>query len=421
MSASKKRTIRSVENGSVTTPKGFLAGGIACGIKNPKDKKKKDLSVIRSSKPCTSAGTFTKNRIKAAPVRLSQTHLQRGNPEAIIINSGNANVANGDRGTADALAMATQGAEALGLQPNAMLVCSTGIIGVPMPMDRITPNIPKLAEAISRTGGPDAAEAIMTSDTTPKSVAVKVVDNRGKSYSIGGIAKGAGMIRPDMATMLAFITTDVSIDKKRLRAITRDAVDMSFNRITVDGDMSTNDTVLLLANGASNSVIEEGVVGDEDAELFEEALVGVMQELARMLVADGERVTKLVEIQVKGAATERDARWVAEAVANSTLCKCSWNGNDPNWGRIIHAIGYANARLTESRIGISFGGVPACEGGVDAGTPIEQLEEVVTKGEFTIEIDLGLGEDTCTMWTSDLSPEYVDFNRTEYAQTRTKK
>jgi len=415
-----KTSINKVKTGSITSPKGFFAGAIACGIKQAKAKRK-DLCMIYSKTPCEAAGTFTKNRIKAAPVKLSQTHLQRGNPQLIVANSGNANCANGERGVADAHAMATLSGEVLKLQANAVLVCSTGMIGAPMPMDRITPKLSELAGSLTRTGGMDAAEAIMTSDTCPKAGAVKVSDTKGDTYHIGAIAKGAGMIRPDMATMLCFVTTDVRIEKKALRAITRDAVDLSFNRITVDGDMSTNDTVLVLANGASKAVVDEGVVGDEDRELFATALTGLLQELAKALVSDGERVTKLVEIQVTGAATERDARWVAEAVANSNLCKCSWNGSDPNWGRVIHAIGYANARLTESRINISFGGVPACIAGVDAQTPIADLAAVVEQPEFTVQIDLGLGDGHCTMWTSDLSPEYVDFNRAEYALTRAKK
>ncbi len=401
--------------GDITTPKGFVAGALACGIKPGGKKSRKDLCMIFSKDPCVAAGTFTKNRVKAAPVKLSQIHLQRGDPRLIIANSGNANCATGERGVLDAQAMAERAAAAFGLPNNAVLVCSTGIIGVPLPTERILPAITELAGSLTRSGGAAAAEAIMTSDTHPKAVAVKVSDTKGDSYSIGGIAKGAGMIRPDMATMLCFVTTDVAIDKKLLRAITREAVDESFNRITVDGDMSTNDTVLVLANGASGAVIDDGVVGEEDAQLFKTALIAVMQSLAKMLVSDGERVTKLVEIRVQGAATVRDARWVAEAVANSTLCKCSWNGGDPNWGRVLHAVGYANARLTENRVRISFGGVPACVDGVDAQTPISRLKEVVARSEFTVEIDLGLGSETYMMWTSDLSPEYVDFNRAEYA------
>lgn len=416
-----RTSIKKLSGGGITTPKGFVAGASSCGIKPGGRKSRKDLCMIYSKNPCVAAGTFTKNRIKAAPVKLSQIHLQRGNPQLIIANSGNANCATGERGNMDAQAMAQQAGEALGVQTNAVLVCSTGIIGVPMPMDRILSGIPKLAGELSRSGGPDAAEAIMTSDTHPKTVAVRVSDTKGDTYSIGAIAKGAGMIRPDMATMLSFVTTDVGIEKKVLRAITREVVDLSFNRITVDGDMSTNDTVLVLANGASGAVVDEGVVGEEDEELFRTALTRVMQTLAKMLVSDGERVTKLVEVRVTGAATERDARWVAEAVANSTLCKCSWNGGDPNWGRVLHAVGYANARLTESRVGISFGGIPACVDGVDAQTPIEKLQEVVAKPEFTVGIDLGLGNETCVMWTSDLSPEYVDFNRAEYALSRGRK
>ena len=399
--------------GSVCKPKGFLAAGVSCGIKNPKSPKL-DLAIIRSQLPAVTAGVFTQNQIKAAPVVLSQTYLKNADAQAIIVNSGNANACTGPVGMEDARAMADQAALAMGLLRREVLVASTGIIGVPLPMKRLSPGIPKAVATLkrSRENGKAAAQAIMTSDTVAKEVAVKT-NIAGAKITIGAIAKGAGMINPSMATMLCFVTTDVDIDKEELGRATALAVEDSFNRITIDGDMSTNDTVLVMANGAAgNRKIQKGKAGSRQ---FREALTEVMLTMAKKIVADGERVTKLVEVNVAGAANLADAERVARAVCTSSLVKSSWNGNDPNWGRIIHAIGYSEAKLRPETIDIYFGGICAAKGSLATDVPYRVLVKVVSKREFCIGINLNVGRSNYTMYASDLSPEYVDFNRSEYS------
>jgi glutamate N-acetyltransferase/amino-acid N-acetyltransferase len=404
-----------VIEGGVCTPKGFKAGAIACGIKNPAVERL-DLTLIYSEFPTVGAAVYTQNQVCAAPVRLSSSYLKSAEPRAIIANSGNANACTGPQGLINARTMTAATAKALGLKQREVQVCSTGIIGVPLPIDRIEPRIPELVAALGSDGGV-AARAIMTSDTRPKEIAVQVKIGDVK-VMIGAIAKGAGMINPHMATMLCFITTDAAISKAEIVAATKEAVDLSFNRITVDGDMSTNDTVIVMANGqAGNKTITRG--GEGSAE-FREALTEVMLELAKRIVSDGERVTKLVEVQVRGAASNMDAERVARAVANSKLVKCSWNGNDPNWGRILHAVGYSGARVKEEMVNIHLNGVIVTQNGLSAGTDGEKLIAAVSGSEFTVGIDLNLGKGAFTIYTSDLSPEYVDFNRTEYSAVKKK-
>jgi glutamate N-acetyltransferase/amino-acid N-acetyltransferase len=404
-----------VIEGGVCTPQGFKAGAIACGIKNPAVERL-DLTLIYSEFPTVGAAVYTQNQVCAAPVRLSSSYLKSAEPRAIIANSGNANACTGPQGLINARTMTAATAKALGLKQREVQVCSTGIIGVPLPIDRIEPRIPELVAALGSDGGV-AARAIMTSDTRPKEIAVQVKIGDVK-VMIGAIAKGAGMINPHMATMLCFITTDAAISKAEIVAATKEAVDLSFNRITVDGDMSTNDTVIVMANGqAGNKTITRG--GEGSAE-FREALTEVMLELAKRIVSDGERVTKLVEVQVRGAASNMDAERVARAVANSKLVKCSWNGNDPNWGRILHAVGYSGARVKEEMVNIHLNGVIVTQNGLSAGTDGEKLIAAVSGSEFTVGIDLNLGKGAFTIYTSDLSPEYVDFNRTEYSAVKKK-
>ena len=404
-----------VIEGGVCTPQGFKAGAIACGIKNPAVERL-DLTLIYSEFPTVGAAVYTQNQVCAAPVRLSSSYLKSAEPRAIIANSGNANACTGPQGLMNARTMTAATAKALGLKQREVQVCSTGIIGVPLPIDRIEPRIPELVAALGSDGGV-AARAIMTSDTRPKEIAVQVKIGDVK-VMIGAIAKGAGMINPHMATMLCFITTDAAISKAEIVAATKEAVDLSFNRITVDGDMSTNDTVIVMANGqAGNKTITRG--GEGSAE-FREALIEVMLELAKRIVSDGERVTKLVEVQVRGAASNMDAERVARAVANSKLVKCSWNGNDPNWGRILHAVGYSGARVKEEMVNIHLNGVIVTQNGLSAGTDGEKLIAAVSGSEFTVGIDLNLGKGAFTIYTSDLSPEYVDFNRTEYSAVKKK-
>ncbi len=404
--------VKEIEGG-VCAPEGFVAAATSCGIKNP-DIYRLDLALIYSEHPTVGAAVFTQNEVCAAPVRLSSSYLKSAEPRAIIVNSGNANACTGHAGMLHARTMAIATAKSLGLKQQEVQICSTGIIGVPLPIERIEPKIGELAESLDGDCDP-AAQAIMTSDTRPKSVAVTVKIGN-KKVKIGAIAKGAGMINPHMATMLCFITTDAAVTKAELTAATREAVDQSFNRISVDGDMSTNDTVVVMANHqAGNKTITRSGTGSLE---FREALTEVMQCLARKIVSDGERVTKLVEVQVRGAASHLDAERVARAVANSKLVKCSWNGNDPNWGRVIHAVGYSGARVKEELVDIYFNGVLATQNGVAAKTDIDKLSAAVKETEFTVGIDLNLGKGEFNVWTSDLSPEYVEFNRDEYALNR---
>ncbi len=397
--------------GGVGAPAGFLTSAISCGIKNPAVKRL-DLALIYSEKPCTSAGTFTTNRVKAAPVRVSQANLRKGELRAIIANSGNANACTGVQGIHDANAMADGVAKPLKLKRNEIGVASTGVIGLPMPMMRISPNYDSLVEQLGPKSGSDVANAIITSDTRSKEVAISF-DLGEHRVRLGGCVKGAGMISPSMATMLCFITTDANIPSENLRKSVLECVEESFNRITIDGDMSTNDTVIVLANGASGmpSIRRNSA----NCKQFRNALGWVMLELAKAVVRDGERVTKFVTVHVKGAKTYLDAKKVAEAVCKSALVKSSWNGGDPNWGRIIHAVGYSRARIREELVDIHIGGKAACLGGLQADTPMDQLRDAVSHPEFEIVINLNQGSADYTMYSSDLSPEYIDFNRSEYA------
>ena len=402
--------------GGVCAPAGFRAAGVTCGVKDP-NSPKRDLALIVSDHPTVAAGVFTQNKVKAAPVRLSATYLKQGPPRAFLANSGNANACTGTLGMEHARRMADAAAKAMGMRRREVLVSSTGIIGLPLPIERIEGKMEALVQSLSpaKAASDLAAEAIMTSDTKPKSHAVEVKIG-GKKVRIGAIAKGAGMINPNMATMLCFVTTDAKITKAELQEATHEAVDRSFNRITIDGDMSTNDTVLVMANGeAGNRSIRSGGPGSRQ---FRDALTKLMVKLAKKMVADGERVTKLVEVVVKGAYTDNDAEKVARAVANSKLVKCSWNGNDPNWGRIIHAVGYSGARIREEMVDIFFDGRCAAKHGLATDTPIAELQAAVAGPKIRVCIELNLGQGEFNIFTSDLSPEYVLFNREEYAITK---
>jgi glutamate N-acetyltransferase / amino-acid N-acetyltransferase len=399
-------------DGGVTAAQGFRAGAINCGIKNP-NADRLDLALIVSDHPCATDGVFTLNAVRAACVRLSQQHLKMTRDvRAIIANSGNANACTGPIGIQHAKAMTKGAADVLGLRSKQVLIGSTGIIGMQMPIERITAQIPPLLEKLSTTGSADAARAIMTSDTKPKSYSIEVKTNTG-SYRVGGIAKGAGMINPNMATMLCFVTTDAKVTDVEVSRALREGVELSFNRITIDGDTSTNDTVILMANGqADMTAIKRG---SHDALLFRAAVYKVMLELAKMIVRDGERVTKFVEIRVNHARTYADAKLVAEAVAKSLLVKCSWHGGDPNWGRVIHAVGYSGARIKEELVDIYFGGLIAAKGGLATKTPVTELEKIVKEPSFTVTIDLNQGQANYNVYTTDLSEEYVDFNASEYS------
>jgi len=395
----------------VCAPRGFRGGAVSCGIKEPGNPRN-DLALIFSEHPCVSAGTFTTNRVKAAPIKVTQSHLRAMDLRAVVANSGNANACTGIPGINDARTMAKTVASALGLRQREVGVCSTGVIGLPLPMQRMEDGLKSLPTLITRDGGRQVAEAIMTSDTTVKEIAITATVG-GRKIRIGACAKGAGMICPSMATMLCFVTTDARISKSCLEKSLLEAVEGSFNRICIDGDMSTNDTVLMLANGQAGG--KPITRRSKACREFSEALQHVLLELAQSCVRDGERVSKFVTLKVQGASLYLDAKKVAEAIAKSALVKSSWNGGDPNWGRIIHAIGYSRARIREELIDIAYNGKPACEGGLMASTPLQTLRDIASRDHFTITVDLHLGKADYTIYTSDLSPEYIDFNRSEYS------
>lgn len=397
-------------SGGITSPHGFVAGSAFCGIKAG-NKKRHDMALIFSEEQSTvAAATFTTNKVKAAPVRVSAAHIKAPRVRAIIANAGNANACTGLAGIQHAKRMAAATSRALGVKDRQVLVCSTGRIGVELPIKKMEATIKKLPKALDAGGSLQAAKAIMTSDTFAKEIAVEVnID--GAKIRIGGIAKGAGMIDPNMATMLCFVTTDAAIGKKALQGALSDAVEQSFNRITVDGDMSTNDTVIVLANGrAGNKPLKPKQPGFE---LFQNALNHVTRQLARMIVEDGEGVTKFVEVHVQGAATYHDARKAAEAVAKSTLVKCAWFGGDPNWGRIMDAIGYCSVKFREEMVDIFYDGLIAVKSGMASKTPFSKLRQVAAKSKFTITIDLRMGSAEYTVYTTDLSTRYVELNMGE--------
>lgn len=381
---------------SVTAARGFRADGISAGIK---PSGKKDLALIVSDVPATVAAVFTRNQVKAAPVLLDMQNVKSGKCCAIVANSGNANACTGSVGLVHAKAMAAAVARRRGCADNHVLVCSTGRIGVNLPIVKIEAGIKKLLKSVSRHGAHNAALAIMTSDSVPKECAVRV----GK-FHVGGIAKGAGMIHPNMATMLSFITTDAAVPRAALQRALRIAVNQSFNRISVDGDMSTNDTVICIANGAAGKV---------SMPAFQDALNHVCLELAKMIVRDGEGVSKFVTVNVHGAASERDAEIAARAVCNSVLVKTSWCGGDPNWGRILDSLGYSRAKVNSDLVDVLYNGIPAVKRGMPTRTPMKKLRKIVGQPTFTIDIHLHLGRGRCTMHTCDLTEKYVEMNKGE--------
>jgi glutamate N-acetyltransferase/amino-acid N-acetyltransferase len=395
--------------GGVTAPLGFTASATCCGIKEQSNAAA-DLALVASTVPAVAAATFTTNKIKAAPVRVTASHVRSSETRAIIINSGNANACTGTTGIQHAKRMAQIVAREGRWKERQILVCSTGRIGIPLPIDRIEVAIPKLVGGLESNQGAAFARAIMTTDTFAKEIAVEMSIG-GAKVRIGGAAKGAGMIDPNMATMLCVVTTDAAIQKGPLQKLFSASVEQSFNCITIDGDMSTNDTAICLANGmAGNSPLR---LESEESAYFASGLDYITRNLARMIVEDGEGVSKFVELQVKGAATYQDARKVAQAVANSKLVKCSWYGEDPNWGRIMDAIGYSSAKVQEEMIDIFFNGVVAVEHGIASSTPAHKIKEVLGNKKFTVTIDLHLGSAEYKVFTTDLTPEYVRLNMGE--------
>ena len=390
--------------GGTAAPSGFMAGGLHCGIK--KDGAL-DLAIVFSERPAAVAGVFTRNLVKSAAVLRSQELVERGVARAVVVNSGNANAVTGKQGKLDAETMAGTTGDSLGLSPDTVAVASTGVIGQVLPIGKIVAGIKKLAPAVSPDGGDEAARAIMTTDTFPKTMAIRVPLSTGEIV-IGGMAKGAGMICPDLATMLAFITTDAEIEAPLLSRALKDAVECSFNSITVDGDSSTNDTVLAMANGAAGTPPIDESSGDYPA--FRSALERICSGLAEMIVRDGEGATKLVRIIVTGAAREADARKIAKTIANSLLVKTAMFGSDANWGRIICAAGRAGVEIDPEIIDIRAGDIMLLRAGQPQDFDEGQAKQLLSEKDVTITVDLHSGSESATVLTCDLSYDYVKIN-----------
>jgi glutamate N-acetyltransferase/amino-acid N-acetyltransferase len=388
--------------GTVTAAVGFRAAGIHCGIKPDRP----DLALVVSDVPASAAGTFTQIRTRSAPVILSERKLQSGRAQAVLVSSGNANACTGHRGFADAQAMMAAAASALGIPEDLVVVASTGVIGRPLPMDRILPAIPRLVAALGPDGLP-AAEAMMTTDAWPKTAAARVHLGDG-TVSIGAIAKGCGMIHPDMATMIAIITTDAAVDAPLLRRALRTAVDRSFNCISVDGDTSTSDSVFLLANGAAGAA--PIAAPDRRYEAFLAGLTHVARRLARLMVQDGEGATRLVEIVVRGARTDAEARLVGRTIMTSLLVKTAFHGGELNWGRLAAAAGRSGADLDPDRLSIAIGHVEIVRDGVGVPDAYPQAQPLLAEPEVRVTLDLKLGNGTFVGWTSDLGETYVRIN-----------
>lgn len=390
--------------GGITAAAGFVAGGLYCGIR----KVKKDIAIIRSDRPASAAGVFTKNRAVAACVTVDREQLAKGgSAAAIVVNSGNANACTGEQGVTDTWTMIDTTARRLGVPREQVLVSSTGVIGQYLPMEKIVAGIETLAGQLSAAGHTDAAEAIMTTDTYMKEAAVCLTLN-GTAVTVGGMAKGSGMIAPNMATMLAFITTDAAIAPDALQQALRRANDRSFNRITVDGDMSTNDMALMLANGAAGG--PPIVPGTPAFESFCDALEAVMVKLAKMIARDGEGATKLVEVRVTGARTEAEAAQAAESVANSNLVKTAIHGADANWGRILAAVGYSGIDFNPDLVAISFNDLPILKPNYQIVIDEAKAKDVLQQENIVVQIDLAQGKAEAKFWTCDLSKEYVHIN-----------
>lgn len=391
--------------GGVTAPRGFTAAGIHCGIKK---KRLPDLALLVSKRNGPIAGVFTTNRMAAASVTLDKQKLRRKTGRAVIVNSGNANAFTGKQGMADAEEMANLVARRMKIAPHTVFVGSTGVIGHPLPLSRIRLGMPALIAQLRRAGGRDAARAILTTDLKTKEVACSA-RIEGRTVTVGGMAKGSGMIHPDMATMLAYLTTDAAVEQAVLQRALTQAVNASFNCISVDGDSSTNDAVLCLANGlAGNPTLRAGSAG---LATFQQLLTRACLELAMKMVRDGEGVTKVVELVVTGARTPADARQVVRTIGTSLLVKTAFFGEDANWGRIIAAIGRAGVAADPRKIWLAFDGVPVVKAGTPLGPPAQRkIDQIVKNKEFTITVDLGLGSSSARLWTTDLSYEYVRIN-----------
>lgn len=390
--------------GGVVAARGFTAAGVACGLKPDGNR---DVALVAADDVAPAAAVFTTNTVAAAPVRVSRDHASSGTARAVVINAGNANACTGAEGDTAAREMASATAELLGCPASEVLVCSTGVIGVPLPLDTVLAGVTEAAEALDDRSGDAAAEAIMTTDTFAKQCALSF-DSDGRTVTVGGMAKGSGMIAPNMATMLSVVTTDAPLTSEACDRALRDACATTFNRVTVDGDTSTNDTLVLMASGAAGG---EPISSDSPSfPLIAEAVRAVCAHLARMLARDGEGATKLVEVVVTGAASEADAGKAAFAIADSPLVKTALFGNDANWGRVAMAAGKSGAALDPDRLAIVFAGIEVCRNGTAVAFDEDEALRALDAAEVTIEVDLGRGAGTATVLTCDLSYEYVRIN-----------
>lgn len=382
---------------------GFKASGVHAGLKN----KNPDMAVLCSETTAAVAGVFTTNRVPAAPVKYCKEVVKSGSARAVVVNSANANAFTGEQGIRDVHKMAETLAVGLDARVEDVLVCSTGVIGKPLPMDIVLKGIESAIDQLAPDGGPDAARAIMTTDLADKQTALRI-EIDGKQVTVGGMAKGAGMIEPNMATMLAFLTTDADVEPLALQACLNDAVAESFNHISVDGCQSTNDTVLFLANGSAGN---RTLNNEHPAwSLFVRAVTTVCETLALKIVEDGEGATKLVTVNVQGAESADDARKAARAIANSLLVKTSWFGSDPNWGRIIDALGYSGAKLDEKMVSLDYDGVPAVKNGAFSGVPKDELRKPLMNRRFSVNVNLGVGSAGDFVYACDCTHEYVRIN-----------
>ena len=395
-----KENIEEIKQGTITSPQGFLAGAVEAAVKY---KGRLDLGILYSEEPCAVAAVFTDNKVKAAPILLSMKNVGKGKVRAVVVNSGCANACTGDKGLKDAGDMAGFTAIKLGIRPSQVIVASTGVIGAGLPVDRIKAGIEK-AE-LSREGGHRLARAIMTTDTRPKEIAVRAVDSSGH-YTIGGIAKGAGMIHPNMATLLSFLATDAKAEAGFLQKALNAAVENSFNMITIDGDTSTNDMVSIMANGAANNEL----ITEKNGRVFQQALDTVCRFLACSLAADGEGATKLIEVTIEGAKSTSEARKIARTIAGSALVKSAIHGNDPNWGRIVAALGRSGTAMDEKKLDVFLQG----EIVMQAGSPLpfvkNKLSRRLKADKVIISVCLNIGNGKATAWGCDLSQEYVTIN-----------
>lgn len=391
--------------GSITAPEGFKAGAVCSGVKK---KGKRDVAIIYSETKCQAAGVFTTNKVRAACVDITRKHLEDGRAQAIVVNSGNANACTGERGVKDTLEMASLTAQLLGINPEDVLVASTGVIGVFMPMDKIRDGIKRAHQKLSREGGHEAALAILTTDLTTKEIAVEI-EIDGKPVKIGAIAKGSGMIHPNMATMLAFITTDAAVTAECLREVIRSSAAISYNMISVDRDTSTNDMALIMANGlAGNQLIDDPA--SPAFKKFKEAIDFVNINLAKMIARDGEGATRLIEVKVVNAPDEKTARLIARSIVSSNLTKAAVFGKDANWGRILAAAGYSGADFDPYKVDVYLGSEKMAENGMGLIFDEDKAREELEKDPVIIKVDLKAGGFSATAWGCDLSYEYVRIN-----------